>query len=203
MFTTVLCPIALQKSRNMYFRIFLGHFQLFSPANNDEPDSPSKEMIYKMILNDEDNSTYSFHGVKPVHKNHFWEIGLRDTTVLFVKIYNGPDFSGDILGTAKLYITIPNFAKQLATLEITHTQSIREKTYWLARFGRFFAKTLWDVYGPGVRAHNTNYDDEDGEPRQRRALKLRGCVPVLYECVTEDEVSQQFSQNFGINGVEI
>lgn len=141
-----------------------------------------------MVLNGENNTTYSFYGVKHIHKDHFWEIGLRDTTVLFVKIYKNASFSGDILGTAKLYITIPNFAKQLATLEITHTQNIFEKTYWLAKFGEFFSKTLWDVYGPGVRAHNVNFGDVDAAPRQRRALKLRGCTPVVYECVTKDEV---------------
>ena len=170
----------------MVFLFLLGRFQLFSSAKNDKPDNPSKQMLYKMVLNGENNTTYSFYGVKNIHKNHFWEIGLRDTTVVFVKIYKGANFSGDILGTAKLYITIPNFAKQLATLEITGAQSIREKTYWLAKYGQFFSKTLWDVYGPGVRAHNVNFDD--AVPRQRRALKLRECTPAVYDCVTKDEV---------------
>lgn len=146
-------------------------------------------MIYKMVLNDQSNTTtFSFDGVKHIHKNHFWNIGLRDTTVLFVKIYRGASFSGEIIGNAKLYITIPNFAKQLATLEITHTQSVREKVYWLSKFGKFFARTLWDVYGPGVHAHNIDYDDEEQPSRQKRSLKLKGCTPVVYEVLTKDEV---------------
>ena len=176
----------MKQANNIF--LFLGRFQLFKPANNDKLDNPSKEMIYKMVLTDENNSTFFFHGVKHIHKDHFWEIGLRDTTVLFVNIYKGTSFSGDFLGTAELKITIPNFAKQLATIEITHTQSIREKTYWLARFGGFFAKTLWNVYGPGIFAHSVDLDDEDAMPRQRRALRLKGRFPEIHECVTEDEV---------------
>ncbi|XP_028394624.1 uncharacterized protein LOC114518825 isoform X2 [Dendronephthya gigantea] len=181
---TVTCP-ALSSSP---LSVSEGRFQLFSPAENDTKKSPSKQMIYKMILNDQSSTTtYSFDGVKHIHKNHFWNIGLHDTTVLFVKVYRGANFSGEIIGTAKLYITIPNFAKQLATMEITHTQSVREKAYWLSKFGKFFARTLWDVYGPGVRAHNIDYDDEDQPPRQKRSLKLKGCTPVVYEVMTKDE----------------
>lgn len=164
----------------------VGKFQLFSPAANDKKDTPSKQMTYEMILLDGNSATYSFYGVKHIHKNYFWSIGLRDTTLLFVKIYEGPDFSGSILGTAQLYITVPNFAKQLSTIDITHAQNIREKTYWLAKFGGFFIKTLWDVYGPGVPAHSLN--GEIITPRQKRPLKLRGCVPVVYDVETEDKV---------------
>lgn len=146
-------------------------------------------MLYKMVLNDVDSKTYSFHGVKHIHKNHWWQIGLRDTTVLFVNIYRGVDFSGDVIGTAELKITVPNFAIQLATMEITRARSNFEKMYWLAKFGEFFSKALWNVYGPGVRAHSANFDNEETDaPRQMRTLKLQGCTPVVYECVTKDEV---------------
>lgn len=146
-------------------------------------------MLYRMVLNDLDSTTYSFHGVKHIHKSHWWQIGLRDTTVLFVNIYRGENFSGDVVGTAELKITVPNFAIQLATMEITNTQSNSEKLYWLAKFGGFFSKALWNVYGPGVRAHDVDFENKEAEPRQMRGLKLQGCNPVVYECVTKDEVS--------------
>ena len=168
---------------------FTGIFQLFSPAKNDKKNSPSKQMLYKMVLNDVDSMTYSFHGVKHIHKSHWWQIGLRDTTVLFVNIYRGADFSGNVIGTAELKITVPNFAIQLATMEITNARSNSEKLYWLAKFGGFFSKTLWNVYGPGVRAHDVNFDNEETAPSQMRALNLQGCMPVVYECETKDEVS--------------
>ena len=169
---------------------FPGRFQLFSSAKNDKPNSPSKQMVYRMVLNSVENTTFSFHGVKRIHKNHFWQIGLRDTTLLFVKIYKGSHFYGNVLGTAKLYITVPNFATQLESLEVTNAESVRERMYWIARFGTFFSKTLWDVYGPGVRAHSSNFDDEDDEvPRQRRAMKVGICIPFVYELETKDGVS--------------
>ena len=166
-----------------------GIFQLFSPAKNDKKNSPSKQMLYKMVLNDVDSTTYSFHGVKHIHKSHWWQIGLRDTTILFVNIYRGAEFSGNVIGTAELKITVPNFAIQLATMEITNSRSNSEKLYWLAKFGEFFSKALWNVYGPGVRAHDVNFDNEETAPRQMRVLNLQGCIPVVYECETKDEVS--------------
>ena len=146
-------------------------------------------MLYKMVLNSEDGITYAFHGEKRIQKNHFWKIGTQGTSALFVKIYKGQRFSGEVLGTAKLHITVPNFAKQLESLEITNASSDKDRKYWLANFGTFFPKTLWDVYGPGVQAHSSNFDDEDGTPRQRRALKLGGCIPFVYDIETKDGVS--------------
>ena len=116
-----------------------------------------KQMVYKMVLAAENNSFYSFHGIKKIHKDNFFEIGLSDTTVLFVNIYDGYGYEGDVVGTAVLYITLPNFSKQLATLEITHTKSVVEKMHWTAAFGGFFAKSIWNVYGPRVTTHTHTY----------------------------------------------
>lgn len=161
-----------------------GNFQLFRSAKELEN---TKEMVYKMVLTGDQGKIFSFHGVKIIHKDHFGETGLRDTTVLFVKIYQGGHFAaGDILGTATLYITFLNFAKQLATLEITNTRSIREKLHWTSKFGAFFAKTIWNVYGPGVAASKLHFKN-DAQPRQRRPLRLNGCKPELHKCTTSDD----------------
>ena len=168
---------------------FVGHFQLFS-ASKENVDT--KNMVYKMTLNGDGGRRFFFEGVKYVHKDHFGETGLKDTTTLFVKIFRlGKE---EPLGNATLYITAANFAKQLQTMEIINTHSTREKLYWMARFGTFFAKTLWDVYGP-VSSFD-EYFNPDAPPRKKRPLKLRGCIPEVFNCATEDKVgwSLKFSK---------
>ncbi|CAH3174456.1 unnamed protein product [Porites lobata] len=157
-----------------------GHFQLFSTSKENVD---TKNMVYKMTLNGDGGRRFSFEGVKYVHKDHFGETGLKDTTTLFVKIFRlGKE---EPLGNATLYITAANFAKQLETMEIINTQSTREKLYWIARFGAFFAKTLWDVYGP-VSSFD-KYFNPDAPPRKKRPLELRGCLPEVFNCTTEDK----------------
>ena len=160
-----------------------GHFQLFSQSTER---IDTKEMVYKMILTGSKKQTYGFYGVKYIHSDYFGETGLQDTTTLYVTIYEGRKFSGKSLGNAKLFITAPNFAKQLATMEITNTKSKAEKLKWTSRFGSFFAKTLWDVYSP-VCSKETAFDP-DAPPRKKRPLRLNGHVPQVYKCVTQDEV---------------
>lgn len=180
-----------------HFSIPLGYFELFSPADDDSQTNESKQMVYKMLLNDaKSNSTFSFYGVKHIHKDHFWSIGLRNTTELFVHIYTGDGFSGDLLGKAKLYITLPNFLKQLQTIEITHTQSVEEKEVWLGKFVWFFVKTIWNVYRPRFLKHLfRRYDLAEPQTRVRRALKLNGAFPVLHEITTKDDVSTVLKTN--------
>ena len=95
-------------------------------------------MIYKMTLTGDFGRTFFFDGVKYVHKDHFGETGLKDTTTLFVTIFQHN--KTEPLGKATLYITAPNFARQLATMEITNTNSKLEKLKWVARFSEFFPK---------------------------------------------------------------
>ena len=165
-------------------RFFLGHFQLFS-SSTEHLDT--KEMVYKMVLTGDRGRQYFFEGVKYVHKHHFGETGLKDTTTLFVKVYPHDENVQEPLGKATLYITLPNFAKQLATMEITNTHSKREKLHWMAQFGGFFSKTLWNVYGPTSSCDK--YFNPDAPPRKKRPLRLNGCTPEIHNCITKDEVS--------------
>lgn len=162
---------------------FLGHFQLFS-SSTEHIDT--KEMIYKLVLTGDGGKQYFFEGIKYVHKDHFGETGLKDTTTLFVKVYPRDENAKEPLGQATLYITLPNFVKQLATIEITNTRSEREKLHWMSQFGCFFSKTLWNVYGP--TSSRDKYYNPDAPPRKTRPLRLNSCTPEMYNCTTEDKV---------------
>lgn len=150
-------------------------------------------MIYKMTLTGDFGRKFFFEGVKYVHKDRFGETGLKDTTTLFVTI--SQHSKTEPLGKATLYITASNFAKQLATMEITNTNSKLEKLKWTARFGEFFAKTIWNVYGP--TSSFDVYFNPDAPPRKKRPLRLRGCIPEVYKCPTEDKVSYFQSLSWG------
>lgn len=160
-----------------------GQFQLFKESR-DRIDT--KEMVYKMLLTDDNRKSYAFYGVKYIHKDHFGETGLQDTTRLFVDIYKGKTMKGQVMGKAELYIELPNFAKQLSTLEVTNTKSRVEKIKWTAKFGMFFARSLWDTYGPLSTKPSTL--DPDAPPRKKRPLCVKGLTPVVYKCVTDDKV---------------
>ena len=150
-------------------------------------------MIYKMTLTGDFGRKFFFEGVKYVHKDHFGETGLKDTTTLFVTIFQHN--KREPLGKATLYITAPNFAKQLATIEITNTNNKLEKLKWKTRFSEFFAKTIWNVYGPTSSCDV--YFNPDAPPRKKRPLNLHGCIPEVYKCPTEDKVSYMKSPSWG------
>ena len=143
-------------------------------------------MVYKMLLTDNKGKSYAFHGVKYIHRDDVAETGLEDTTTLFVDIHEGTTIKGTPLGKAVLHIQLLNFAKQLSSIEITNTESSFEKLKWTAKFGRFFAESLWDIYGP-VSA-KTSVFDPSAPPRQKRPLRVNAVTPVVYKCVTKDKV---------------
>ncbi|XP_078381781.1 uncharacterized protein LOC144664495 isoform X2 [Oculina patagonica] len=159
-----------------------GHFQFL---NQSTEHIDTKELVYKMILTGIRGKTFSFHGIKYVKNNHFGETGLDDTTILFVTVYQGKNFSGKPVGKGKLFVTLPNFMKQLAVIEITHTDSKAEKLKWKSRFVAFFTGSLLDVYSP-VTTKKSRFD-LNAPPRIKRPLRLNGKHPEVHKCITQDK----------------
>ena len=146
-----------------------------------------------MILNGNRGKTFAFKGVKYIKKDSFGETGLGDTTILFVTVYQGKTYSGKSVGTATLYVTLPNFTKLLANLEITHTQSKVERLKWMSRFVSFFSSSLLEVYSP-ITAKKTIFD-LNAPPRIKRPLRLNGKLPEVHKCITEDK-ARDFNSQF-------
>ncbi|KAL9984027.1 hypothetical protein ACROYT_G006282 [Oculina patagonica] len=185
---TVTCPSLSEGAMT----ISQGQFKLFSKSAEHVE---TKEMVYKMILTGHKGQQFAFKGVKLIHKDHVGEIGLSDTTTLFVTIYSGTTFWGIPVGRAKLFISLPNFAKQLATLEVTNTESRLKKLKWISRFGSFFARTIWESYGPVT---SKEYLLSPSAPiRKKRPLQLNGATPEVYKCVTEDKVELKLTRYKG------
>lgn len=150
-------------------------------------------MVYKMILTGIRGKTFSFDGIKYVKNNSFGEIGLGDTTTLFVTIYQGNKLSGKPVGKATLFVTLPNFMKQLVATEVTHTESKMEKLKWVSRFCSFFIGSLLDIYSP-VTTKKTHFD-LNAPPRMKRPLRLNGKHPEVHKCITKDKVPVIYSSS--------
>jgi cholesterol oxidase len=122
-----------------------GWFNLFAPAG--APDR--RLMKYRLYFTDGADQPRTLTGWKNVHHGpptHIWP----DTSTLFFRVLEGHvDESADeqarIVGAGTLHIELTDFAQQLTTFRTKGPQGLRA----LARFGKFFAGELWDVYGPG------------------------------------------------------
>ncbi|XP_072033112.1 cholesterol oxidase-like isoform X1 [Amphiura filiformis] len=155
-----------------------GYFELFSKSSDDD----HRQMIYKMLLSSHEGNQYYFIGKKVVHNDSALEIGLGDTTTLFVTVYHGDNEHGDVKATGKLIIKLGDFMKQLRTLEIFNCTGIIEKFKLKTRFIAWFAGVMWKVYG-GVSTNRV--DDIDGAAgREKRPLRLP--EPDMHLLTTED-----------------
>ena len=102
-------------SITIIFLPLLGILKLLKDST-DQVDG--KEMIYSMALTSVESKMFYFFGIKYVHLDEFAETGLRDTTTLFVTIYEGKDISGEMVAEGVLYMRFKDFAKQLSKVLI-------------------------------------------------------------------------------------
>lgn len=155
-----------------------GTFQLF---NKVADEVETRHMTYSMQVTSEQGKSYYFHGFKEIRSDGFLEI-WHDTSTLYSTIYQGSSNQGLLLGKGILHIAPKDFMIQMTTMKVTHATSEKQRLEALARFGKFFAGTLWDTYG-GVAAP-LEYFSPDAPARAKRPL--RAPAPEIYPFVTED-----------------
>ncbi|MCI0465255.1 MAG: alpha/beta hydrolase [Gemmataceae bacterium] len=157
-----------------------GEFQLFV----EDPDQvDTSNMRYAMKLVSARGDPYFLTGFKVIHRGPAYDI-WRDTTTLFITVARGDNPQAPTLGKGILTIHPLDFAKQLTTLRIDGTSEPVQRLEALARFGRFFAGELFDVYG-GVLAPARVFDP-DAPPRPVRPLKTS--PPEVHYFWTQDNV---------------
>ena len=157
-----------------------GVFHLFI----DDPNVVGQRlMTYDMPLTTSDGRAFFLHGFKETHGNtgeHIW----ADTSTLYITLYAGSDTSGAVLGKGILHILPADFAKQMTTMKITNTSSELERLEGMAKFGEFFGKTIFDVYGSVLRPDSLF--NPNAPPRKKRPL--RAPVPELHPFLALDGV---------------
>lgn len=168
-----------------------GTFNLFTV----DPDHVgTTNMRYRMRLTGESGKVYYFEGFKVVHDDPGADL-WADTTTLYTTVYEGENASGPVAGKGILRISPDDFARQLTTMKVTNASNLQQRLEATAKFGRHFAKALFDTYG-GVFA-KPNVFSPDAPPRKKRQLRVS--VPEVHFFNTSDGVALRLTRYQGGN----
>src|SRR5690606_2594770 len=127
-----------------------------------------------------DGKTYRFKGIKTVRSDA--ELDLwRDTTQLFVDLYEGLENDAGPVARGVLRIKPADFARQMQTIKGTDGRDAADRMRVAAKFGRFFGRELFDTYG-GLLVRSGRYDSAV----QRKKRNLRVPEPEVHLVKTQD-----------------
>ena len=124
-----------------------GTFNLFT---RDAQRVETRTMRYRMPLTAADGRVYRFDGFKTIREDPEVDLWTATTTLFFtVRDESAPP--GTIVGRGILRIRPDDFLAQLTTLRVLDAEDRAQRLELLARFGRFFAGALFDVFGGVAR----------------------------------------------------
>jgi hypothetical protein len=126
-----------------YLPVKRGSFNLFKAG--DDPNM--RLMTYGMAF-EHQGREYYLSGTKSIRDDKGPDL-WRDTTRLYCHLHEGSDEQGPVVGAGVLKIGLGNLLRLMTSM-----RSAREGIAGLqavARFGRLFLGTLWDIYGPLAR----------------------------------------------------
>ena len=111
----------------------------------DEKNPGHKKMLYMAKLKSREGKEYYFEGFKDVFDDKGFDM-WKDTTTLFITVYDGNSAASEILGKGKLIIEIKDFTKQLTTMNSINASSKAEGRKAIAEFGKYFAGKVYKTY---------------------------------------------------------
>jgi cholesterol oxidase len=120
-----------------------GTFNLFV---KDEADTAARRMRYRMRMIASDGRIYFFEGFKRI-RDDFGPDVWGDTTTLYITVHDGSDSDASVLGRGILKIGAADFVRQMTTVQVSNAATVEEQIRGQARFGRFFAGVIFEVYG--------------------------------------------------------
>ncbi|MDQ3764000.1 MAG: alpha/beta fold hydrolase [Actinomycetota bacterium] len=151
----------------------------------DDPDRVERrQMRYRMKLTTEEGRHYYFVGFKNIHDDRGLDI-WPDTTTLYVTVHEGDNDTGPVAAKGILTLRPEDFMTQLTTIKVQGATSTQQRLAATARFGTFFAGSLFDVFGGVVRPLNRF----DSAAPARKKRQLRVCVPEIHPFITDDGVA--------------
>lgn len=119
-----------------------GVFNLFV---EDDKDTEVKWMIYELSFSYSDREYY-LAGKKEVKNDPGFDL-WNDTTTLKVRLFEGSDDTGDIVGAGILRLEVKELIKLIKSMHAIDASGAAEEINLLANFGTFFLGELWDTYG--------------------------------------------------------
>jgi len=131
-----------------------GWFNLFVPS----AEQGTREMRYRLWIRDLSGAPVTMSGYKMVRDDAGLDV-WRDTSTLYITLAKGhvpPGDDGEVIGAGVLRILPFDFAKQLTTFKASGEGKLGS----LASFGRFFMRSLRDIYlTPSTPASRGGQDD--------------------------------------------
>lgn len=126
-----------------------GIFNLFV----DTDDLNRRLMKYRLFFSDSKGKKFTFSGFKNVQDDVGPDI-WSDTSTLYTNIYKGhimedKEAATKLVAAGILHIEVADFAKQLTTFR-SNGATLVERAEAMVKFGKLFAGSLWDVYGPSM-----------------------------------------------------
>jgi cholesterol oxidase len=103
---------------------------------------------------------------------------------------------GEVAGRGILKIAVRDLMRQMRTMEVTGASTLRARLAGQARFGRYFAGAMFDVYG-GVFARRAPLAPDAG-PRKKR--ELRAEPPTVQQVKAGDGLGLQLIRYKGGDG---
>jgi len=119
-----------------------GVFNLF--VEHDDHGTDTKWMIYEMEF-EHDGKAYYLAGKKEVRDDPGFDL-WEDTTTLKVKLHEGSDKSGPVVGAGVLKLSKKELIKLLRSMHAIAEESSAERFNLIANFGAFFIGELWNSY---------------------------------------------------------
>jgi cholesterol oxidase len=102
-------------------------------------------MQYSAQLISQDGQRYFFDGFKDVYNDKGVDV-WKDTTTLFISVYEGDGSSNNLIGKGKLHIELADFMKQLKTIKAISAPSKKQGLTAITKFARFFAGNVYQTY---------------------------------------------------------
>ena len=182
---TVTCPALSAEP----LTITQGAFNLFV----HDPEHPAaRKMRYRMKLTSAEGRVFAFEGFKLVHDDKGLFDPWSDTTTLFVTVSE----NHEVAGKGILRIATKDFIQQMRTMEVTGASGLRQRLAGQARFARYFAGSMVDVYG-GIFSRSSALEP-DAEPRKKR--ELRTPEPTTEQLATDDGAQIRLTRYPGERG---
>lgn len=171
-------------------RVHEGRFRLLEQAG-----TKARRMVYRLPMHGADGQIWFLDGYKNIRDDPGLDL-WSDTTTLYTALHKGPNENGPLVGKGILRIQPRDFIRQLMTIKTPNASGV-ERLSAIARFGRFFAGELWDVFGPLTLAQPALYwtgDTQRPQPQPRMKRPLRAPAPAVHGFATADGTKLRLSR---------
>jgi cholesterol oxidase len=122
-------------------RVTAGVFNLFTQT----PDPDARRMLYSLPFYGTDGHRYLLAGYKDVRDHGTFDV-WASTSTLYTVVHMGHDAQCPVVAAGVLHILKADFARQMLTFRTVGQGSAAARAEAVAKFGRLFIGTLFDVF---------------------------------------------------------